>query len=166
MSDIERRDAQGEDERALRALESRIDLWRKKYLPRLDGPNDREDLLYIIAMDAIEALRSRLATPGEDARELVRKARAWTPDTNWPAVGAEVFYFDSHINDVAALIERFAAERERKAREEEREDCAGRAEAFYRRDCGGCGELCDKAAKKCDHLKGLRAAIKEAGNGN
>ncbi len=54
---------QGEDERALEALESRIDLWRKKYLPRLDGPNDREDLLYIIAMDAIEALRSRPAKP-------------------------------------------------------------------------------------------------------
>lgn len=75
------------------------------------------------------------------------------------------------MSEAAAEIERYAADRELKAREDEREACAERAEIFYRSDCGGCGEFeqwpChvmpnDSVKANCTHVKMLRAAIKEA----
>ena len=69
-------------------------------------------------------------------------------------------YWVAREDEAAALIERFAAERERKAREEEREACAERAVAWQKALCKADGWTC-KTCTECDQL---RAAIKEAEN--
>ena len=82
-------------------------------------------------------------------------------------------YWVAREDEAAALIERFVAERERKAREEEREACAERAIAWLKEETHGIDASVanDNSGKFLRSLRerqivGLRAAIKGAGNGN
>ena len=108
-----------------------------------------------VASKALAAL-SRLAEPEEDARELVKTARAWTPGEDWPSEKVNVFRFDRSIDEAAALIERYVAAQVAKAHE-----------GALVRVCKSCAakttgrECSDEFKARCS----IRAAIKEAPDG-
>ena len=104
---------------------------------------------------AIAALSAPVAS---DARDAAENFREWFVEWfTWPMMGDE-----KATTKLAEFFERFAAERERKAREEEREACAERAVAWQKKLC----EDDDWPCLTCTECVQLRAAIKEAGNGN
>lgn len=102
----------------------------------------------------LENVAALFAPMASDARELAAKVRKHefraTPD------GTEIVGHVMTPEDAAAEIERFIAERERKAREEEREACWLR---FCRDWHIAYPALGGEPPEWC------RAAIKEAGNG-
>ena len=104
-------------ERALDLLDELISYDNFEAYP----PNAKDRVCAFVEDAELEACREakaldRLATTGEDAREL---AGDIVDDVSTEIQGA--------IGRTTARIERFVAERERKAREEEREACAERA---------------------------------------
>ena len=101
-------------------------------------------------MDTRAALSSPVA---DDARELEDRLLALLEMGD-----DDGKYWACFRPGAAAIIERYAAERERKEREEEREACAERAVAWQRKLC----EDDDWPCLTCTECDQLRAAIKEA----
>lgn len=119
--------------------------------------------LYMAPSLAREALASlsRLAEPGEDAQKLAHELHDKCMTLVNPNSLCD-YEVELDTTMAAALIERYVAAQVAKAREEERKACAERAIAWQKKLCADDDWPC-RTCTECDQL---RAAIKEARNGN